>query len=1022
MKNKTFLTKKLQIMKKIFKLFPVALAVLALASCSSDDLTLNGPESQVKDPNLLYVTVDNGNITRSGFKGYRRTSDLAKGSSVIFYQGDQIKLYDNTGDWRPQVWGYNGAATKAYRSPNNTVAVFDTEDADKHIAGGSTTRYTNGYGIFPATIAKFINEERSAIEVDLSMFRSYNYTREATTLEAPDGTQDIYDNKGTVPFWGVADAGEMKLNFLTGIGIADMSNVPAPTAVNKNNYLIIKSTKKLHDTYASVAFDPAAAVDPDIAVRKANQPKLVTDDALAATDVLTSTALVVANQADAAQEVAEDIIAIKLDGSEASQSKLGQYTEVYFPIVPGAQTVSVYLVKDVTTTETGAEGEKYWTIDATGAQTIAEEDFTVEAGNYYEFKNPGEETLDNVNTPQALADAIKALDAVYDRDFTLTVTTAIVVKNGTDKNGYMMDFGTYALKNNVTVKFAGAEGGFKKEVATPSTLGNFLTINTPAGEKELTIVYKKSGTEDLEEIVIDNAFTGVNSELSTAGKLLSPLVLTTENPATDKLPTIRNHSNNYMLTVAAATDKIVTSGKMTINAPGCVIADVVASKGLTEFKLDNGQITKLEAATTVAQKQDKIEADVLVKSTGTSGIAQVDLTNIPYYGTSTKSYKNIFKFESTWNDETDVADGTIITKSGIIQSAQNTSNEVKMVYTVSQLMALETGAANNIKIAGNMTLTGVNWTPQNLEAKTFAGYNANADKARVENMWDLEAVYPEIIGLNAPLLEVLTLADGASVSNMTFKNSNNFNAIYDRQGALARQLAFAGTVTIDDVNVNSYTIVGTTQATAKSYGGVLGMANATAADAKLIVKNVDINTLAITANKYVGGIIGQIADSNYPTVIFGLTAKPTAGANYTGVGENKITGMTFNTIKTPNTQADPEYKAAGAYVGYFKNKDADKLILVGENLNYTMTNDDLYTNEGRWGTVLSSGAYITFDIVMPQKLVGYSDNANDRKATFVTKSSAGKFANTVMTSYTKAAAATAATTGTVLYYVADTRE
>lgn len=1001
-------------MKKIFKFFPLALAALTLASCSSDDLsTVLGGEDFVKDPNLLYVTVDNGEVTRSGFKGFRRESDGAKGSSVIFYEGDQIKLYDNVGDWRPQVWTYTGTTTKAYRSPNNTVAIFDTEDATQHIDGGSTSRYKSGYGIYPASIASFADERRSTIDIDLYMFRQYDYTRvaNADASQVASGVKDIYDNKGILPFWGVADENEMKLNFMTGIGVADISKIVAPSTGN-NNYLIIKSTKKLHDTYNKLAFDPVAAVSTDKKVRQDNKPNLIADDATTPT-TLGADFVVWNTDNTATKEVGEDIIAIKLDGTEVNNGK-GKYTEVYFPIVPGTQTIQVYLVSNVATTPSG--DETYKTIDASGAVLIEEKEYDVEAGEYYVFMNNGAEEVDNVNTPQALANAIIALDREYDRDFTLTVKSNVVVKNGTDKNGYVMDFGDYALKHNVTVKFD-ASAGFVKQVSTPAALGNFLTVITPASDKLLTIEYRKSGSEDLDSIVVNNENLADGQMVATT--LQSPLKLT----ATSTLPIIVNNSNNNMLTVAAATSAVRTKGAMTIDAADKVIDELLLRNQGSDYTvyLNNGGITSITLPqknfSDAWYKSPLLANDVTIQSTGKSYITtaptisqkysldDAKLQGVAYYKDYSVFYpQHTIYYNSTWDGSKYASEIAASLNSG-------------KIYTAAQLASIDGATSSSYTVMGNITLNNP-WTTIATASKNFEGANINAGK--YSHIASVDAVYPYISGLTQPLLGVVTLSDGNYVKNLLFKNVN-ITSIYDRQGALGRELDIAGTVTIQNVDVENCTITSNDYNVAKSYGGVLGMVQATADAAKLVVLGVDVKNVSITANKWMGGIIGQVVDLKYPSVFFGLNSAPTAGTNYTGVNENTVTGLTFTAIETPNTECDPLYKSAGAYVGFFKNKTAANLMLVGESLNYTFTNgNNLYATKGRWGTTDSEGRYITFDVVMPQHLIGYSGNNDNFNANFWSKQSK-KFALTTKKSYTKKANAEAATAGTVLYYVADTR-
>jgi len=1016
-------------MKGIFKFFPVALAAVALASCSNDDLTAGTDDVQmVKDPNYLYVSLANGeNITRSGYMTFvdpAREEGANKGRSILFYSGDSIKLYDNMGDWRPQIWVFDDEATRRYVKSQG-VGVFN--NLQRMIDGGTTTRYTSGYGIFPAGIAKFVNEERTAIEITLDTLKSFDYSRAKTAADHQFNTSytNYYNNKGIMPYWGVAGDGEMKLNYLTGIGRADISDIKA-ASTGKANYLIVKSTKQLHATYAKVAFDPVAAVDESKDVRQANQPKLVTADAAANTAVdNTNNALVVkrAWNATGTGDVAEDIIAIKLDASAANDG-VGKYTEVFFPIVPGTQDISVTLVRDVT--ETTTAGVTTINLSAAGEIKVigTKDDEDIEAGKFYSFINPGALTLDGINTPQALANAIKAADESFDRDFTLTVTSAVAVKVGTDPNGYIMDFGTYALKHNVKVVFdqTGSNmGGFNKQASEPATLGNYLTINTPASDKVLTIEYKTSdvgGAAPLDSIVVNNKAT---SGYTADTELNSPLVLTTPTPATDRLPVVVNHSDNEKLTVNAATDLIKTTGKMTIDAKGCTVENVVlAGTTINEFKLNNGTITYLTTAGTVqttgftdnAQGYGKVAQDITIKSKGTSAIANVQLGNIKTVAAN-KPGSGIY-FDSEWNHDS-APEAT--TKTGKIYTNATESTR-DYVFTVAQLAAINDSKA---VVAGTMDLEDADWTPLTTNAD-FAGADVNKNVyTTAANNPKAETKYPTIKNINKPLFNTITAANGAKYENIKLYNVK-FAPTTNNQGAFARQLNITGTVTIDNVDVEDVEIA--TTGVLNSYGGLIGKVEGSSTPI-LNLLNIDVKNVEITANKYIGGIIGQLNNTNQPAVFIGAdnstTASLTAGANYGTYKPCTTENLTFKIVETPNVESDPEYKSQGAYIGYFFNNTANSLQIIGETLSYNFTNDAIYTNKGKWGTTLPSGAYITFDVVMGQKLIGYSGNSIERKAIFWTKSS-NKLLKTIKQSYNKLAGGqTAASAGTLLYYVADNR-
>ena len=145
-------------MKRLFKFLPVALAVVALASCSSDDLqTANGLPQEEFDPSKLYVTIegeDDANVTRGGFtEGSTATGGLTR--KTIFTKNDEIKIYHNETNWRPQLWKYTGDAQVAFTNSEGVTGIFTTSSK----AGVTVPESVTGDGIYPSNLGSFDNED-----------------------------------------------------------------------------------------------------------------------------------------------------------------------------------------------------------------------------------------------------------------------------------------------------------------------------------------------------------------------------------------------------------------------------------------------------------------------------------------------------------------------------------------------------------------------------------------------------------------------------------------------------------------------------------------------------------------------------------------------------------------------------------------------------------------------------------------------------------------------------------------------
>ncbi len=233
-------------MKKLFKLFPVALAAFALASCSSDDLNgIGGEEELAYSPNLLQVQVegeDDETVTRGGY--ITSIYDYNIRQALVFDEGDLQKLYHQATSWKPEIWragSYdqykNAKGTSAFEAPVGAT-IAETEEA---------------YGIYPSTASVFGNEERTAIQFDFTKMAFVDYVTDATKsyIDAADvehpadeAVNMVY--KAEFPLWGVKAAGAkvMTMKHLAGIVRLDIAKITPPVynAVTPNyKYIIVRS-------------------------------------------------------------------------------------------------------------------------------------------------------------------------------------------------------------------------------------------------------------------------------------------------------------------------------------------------------------------------------------------------------------------------------------------------------------------------------------------------------------------------------------------------------------------------------------------------------------------------------------------------------------------------------------------------------------------------------------------------------------------------------------------------------------
>lgn len=82
-------------MKKIFKLIPAALALVAFASCSSDDLFNEKAASQAVDGKTMEASIEsfNGTSTRTAFAENKNDAGKADARALVWTAGDSYKVY-----------------------------------------------------------------------------------------------------------------------------------------------------------------------------------------------------------------------------------------------------------------------------------------------------------------------------------------------------------------------------------------------------------------------------------------------------------------------------------------------------------------------------------------------------------------------------------------------------------------------------------------------------------------------------------------------------------------------------------------------------------------------------------------------------------------------------------------------------------------------------------------------------------------------------------------------------------------
>lgn len=993
--NSIIINLKTKDMKKIFKFLPVALAAVALASCSSDDLTVTNAAGEIENVDgKLLVQVDGANedVTRSGFITTINPASSLLRSSLFFSQGDKLKLYHEATSWKPEVWEAQsyGQYTNADGAAGGEVAVFDKTDA-------TITEAEKAYGIFPATIGQFGNENRTSLKYDLSALKFIEYNAEAkdyndgkvTVAATDDATGNTKAYTAPFPLWGVKNAGAkvMTVKHLAGILRLDLANVANSTmAANQARYIVIQSTNKLTGELATAndVFNPNATekIDPDKLMTTA--PKLVTEALTAPATALASVPTIAANI------TGEDIIVVKLTKDDPNHVML------FLPITagngettPGTPDIMVYVSKPVLATNatinlTSTTNDLAVKADGTTPATYALDANLIEAENkaqmkgfndlsatdkqkvqpgvFYRLNDDTSNQIENAWTPFELAREIIKKDKAAYRDFDVYVKNNIRVKNedsapqnfyldlsgSVDNYGMNTELQNYELKHNVTVHVT-----LEDASTNPVTNISTLYVKTKGGKK-LTLD-------------ITNGGNAVDSIVVKANDLKSELEL---QNTTAKLPAIHVYEgNNDKVTLKSSTTNLVVNSNVKVdNATATAIDEVVLAKGSTKLSLLAGEVTKISIADAGAtDKYEPIAADYTIYTEGNASIKEVDYANMPFTTTSgkkTDTYNLVYTSKYIKGSSAPATATTTIT-----------GESDKYITSAAQLAAL---SSNDVTVLGTYDLdgsetndwNGLTLTMKQIQGAQFFRYsNSSATTRAIEGNTTIKNLYS-----TTGLISTWTPSASGSISNITFDGGNK--VIGATNGSELGLLAGNVYTTTADATIKNIVVKGTNEVTGsgtngtamKGYGAVIGK---TSGSSELKIANVKVETgTKVKGYQYVGGIVGEVAGK----IVFGMQSANGATDKFAGTATyaaNDVANSSAATLETFMLGSAP-YSIALPTTGSFFGgastcaNDGDIMIL-GELTALTTARSG-----EKWGYYVANGAeYFPWTIHLNYNEIGH---------------------------------------------------
>lgn len=944
-------------MKRLFKFFPVALAAVALASCSSDDLQLaqNGQDLQLED-GKLYVEVEGNNVMRGGFASaiYENSKGVnSLFNALMFEAGDRIKVYCDQHNWRSQVWKLG--TDQQYLSKKG-VASFEPEVAgdEKYVKSDEIA-----YGIYPYTNEKtsatetdkeaqygwFTDEDRSTMEFNFRDQAMISYSAADYDYQKTSGGDFTGETvagafyKTPFPLWGVKDAGKeiMTMKFLTGILRVDYIQ---PTETTNDNYIVVVADKQLNGKFVTT-------VEPENLGTKA--PLLVSGAAASVATEVMSAAGVVTNNAivvNMGKTAGHKLVYIPLPAQAYTSLKvykgdnIAAGTALETTSTPNLTVLYDVIAENLIDTENETQKSTITANENFGASytPVAK---TVYPGVWYRVNDDSQNKNTTATSPFQMVQAIIAADKAAYRDFTIEFTNDILVDNSDDApQRQWIDFQNtvpnyglgekYKLNHKVTVK-ATFNGVASNQVLKIKNIGGEnLTLNVTQGANKVNIMVDES--------------------------LSSPLTIS------GAIQTLVNYSNDN-LTVTGSATSIHTDGKMTINTANTITNLAILNK-CKKVTIKNGTITSLFFAPTAdkVNAADKYEGNndgVDIYTEGTGYIQAIAFDRLKTNGeTDATKLKftdncNKVKFTSklTYNGTLGHA-ATSIT--GAYDGAA-TPTAITKAYV--SAMQLKGGSEPTVKIlAQEIDLNSeFTWTPKATAQELDGNYKIYPATSKAADAPEKVTIKNAKIGIAGGKAGLYVTANASKNLKLKDFKMDFGTTVVNTAGALASD---AAGVTLENIEVENLSITSTakgkptTTGALQAFGGLIGTStNST------VFKSIKTSG-TISGYASIGGILGQVNVAS-SVVSFGARV------------EKKIVGECSSSItadmQAGTNQYDPTYAMIGTMVGSISGNHANSSANIWTTKDYAATNN--YTN-AKWSATVA-GSTTNYQITNGLSVVGF---------------------------------------------------
>lgn len=787
-------------MKKFIKLFPVALGLISLASCSNDDFLSSEKIDDLSDKYVLTAIEEDDALTRA-YKDVNQANTTYQANEVMRVYDSNMAKYDN--------FKFN---TAGYFTIGEAEATITEKNAEGNLDYAYALFGTDGEKV---SYAGWNGNNLALIKIAAEQVYSEN-------VSSLDGETVVY--KENLPQWGTvtsvvsekttaAKSFNTSLRYLTG-------RVKVVFENGANNGKPVKNVRVTSYDFQ----EGKTAADLATAMAAVKQKDIIADFATAYTAVVKAGTKPIAGWFEAVLDPAKtndgirqvsgednidaiDVAAGKTITENVADGTIDSYTNVFFfPIVPDTYPLLVFEYQD----------EDGWHfIDYLANVTIARGQ-KIETDNKDDWKGGIDLTVSNdlvvnVNYMQnceavtkVMADnTIKEAPVIINLNPT-TPTENVKTINSDVESQYTIYIPQ--LKNNMTVNFKTAtilnkklvikdvEGADNSNFIVKFNFSDFsdafndIEISTTAKELKLEGDYSDLAAKAV-KVLAGNVTVTADEGATTIP------VLTKDGTGAGTIKVDGNETNALDITTlnAGNATKVAVDGDATkttiatlntntctdVEVSGGTVSDLVVGAAATITVNGDGVATNIKAG-------NDIETNIPV-TVNTADNAIINAFTEQKAG-HTKDGKYVYTLSAKFTSKTNKAD-----------AAATVNGEI---YTAAQLNSIA-GWGVAAKLMTTVEIESGNWTSPNL-AKNFDGNNKAITK------------------LNAPLFGEI----GATVATITKLNISQANIT----AAAANCGVIAKVSKATDLAVTASTVVGQISSQYNFVGGLIGQVDASAGD------------------------------------------------------------------------------------------------------------------------------------------------------------------------------------------------